>query len=93
MEKLLSVLWRLAIFGYVQTGRVRQMDDKGVGEDVELVTRGVQLHRVRHFVPAEAQESLVVAHHVAAYHHVRFEIRLPFDLNIVKFVKEIKHIN
>ena len=56
------------------------MDDEGVGQDVQFVALRVQFHRVGHFVPAEAQESGVVADDVAAHHHVRLKIRLPFDL-------------
>ena len=56
------------------------MDDVGVGQDVEFVALGVEFHRMRHFVPAEAQESQVVADHVATYNNVRLEIRFPFDL-------------
>ena len=75
-----AVLGRTAILGYVDTGRVGQVDNIGVGQDVELVALSVQLHGVRHFVPAEAGEAAVESCDVAGDDHVRLEIGPPFDL-------------
>ena len=77
----LAVVGRSAVLGDVAAGRVRRVDDVGVGQHVELVALGVQLHGVRHLVPAEAEEALVVSHHVTPHHHVRLEVRLPLDLD------------
>lgn len=40
---------------------------------------GVQLHDVRHLVPAEADEAGVVLDDVALHHDVRLEVRLPLN--------------
>ena len=56
------------------------MDDESVGQNLEFVVLSVQLHRVRNLVPAESQESRVVASHIPSDDDVRLEIRLPLDL-------------
>jgi len=59
---------------------MRQVDDEGVGQNQEFETLGVEFHRVRDFVPAESEKSLVVAAHRRANNDVRFKVRLPLDL-------------
>ena len=75
-----SILKGSAVFQYVDAGRVGLVDDESVGQNLEFVVLSVQLHRVRNLVPAESQESRVVASHIPSDDDVRLEIRLPLDL-------------
>ena len=76
----LAVLRRAAELCDVETGRVRHVHDEGVGQHHKLEVLRLQLHDVRHFVPAETHEPSVVLRDVLSYHDVRLKVGLPLYL-------------
>lgn len=75
-----SIVRRFSILGYINAGRMRQVDNERVRQHVKLVSLHVKLHQVRYFVPSETEKSSVKCGHVATHNYVRFEISFPFDL-------------